>query len=204
MRERGEFLAELGLDLGIAGEGVERPCGRGRGCLVALTRMKVRRGSSRSSGMLTRDQEGRNLVEDLFNAELLLRGNVLVHVRLDEETEQVLVLSLLEGSAPTRRFLLQDCLLLLTDELEADSSHGLLGYGHRLGLLIRRLFGSVRGAIGLSEEEYGRKERTIQRRTGIRPWRRLTRFALFALLKIWEKADASSLESSPNLRASKE
>jgi len=36
VRERAEFLAQLGLDCGLAGESEERPCGRGRGSFVAL------------------------------------------------------------------------------------------------------------------------------------------------------------------------
>ena len=101
--------------------------------------------------VLTCYQEGRNLVEDLFNAELLLRRDVLVHVCFDEQAEQVLVLSLLERSSPTGCFLLQDCLLLLMHEPEADSAHGFLRFVDRLGLLIRHLFGWVTNAIGLSE-----------------------------------------------------
>jgi hypothetical protein len=109
--------------------------------------------------LLTRYQEGRNLVEDLFNAELLLRREVLVHVCLDEQTEQVLVLALLERSSPTGCFLLEDCLLLLTHELETDSSHGLLGLGDRLGLLIRHL---IRMGNECDRVESSKERRTIQ------------------------------------------
>ena len=160
--------------------------------------------------MLTCNQERRDLVEDLLNAELLLRRDVLIHVCSDQETEQVLILCLLNRSPPTGRFLLQDCLLLLTHKLKTNSSHCLLGLSDRLGLLIHHLFGQCGNRVtGFSEMDYQngkrkRNKRTIHRRIGIRPCKKLARLELFALLKICANAYPSSLESSPNLRASKE
>jgi hypothetical protein len=90
-----------------------------------------------SSGILhTRYYECWDLVEDLLEAELLLGGEVLVHVRLDEKTEQVFVLAFLEPRSPTGGLLLQDGLLLLADELETDAAHRLPGPGENLGLLV--------------------------------------------------------------------
>ena len=57
VRERPEFLAELGLDPGIPGEGVERPCGRGRGRFVALTRISGMERRVCSAHLLSRRSE---------------------------------------------------------------------------------------------------------------------------------------------------
>jgi hypothetical protein len=88
---------------------------------------------------LTRYQECRDLVEDLLHAELLFGGEVLVHVRLDEQTEQVLVLALLECRLSARGLLLENSLLLFAHELETDAAHRSLGLGDYLGFLVHLL-----------------------------------------------------------------
>jgi hypothetical protein len=103
---------------------------------------------------LTRYQECRDLVEDLLHAELLFGGEVLVHVRLDEQTEQVLVLALLECRPPAGGFLLENGLLLLAHELETDAAHRLLRFGDYPGFLVHLLFwhrGRTQRVTGLVE-----------------------------------------------------
>ena len=126
---RTELSAEGALGGRVAREGVEGPGGPGRRGLVAC------------------DEKGGDLVQDLFNGELLrggrgarghrvlvracVRGRIRVRVRVcpDEEAEEVLVCGLFEGGSASRGGLFPDGVLLLANELETDTAHSLVGLG---------------------------------------------------------------------------